>query len=103
MKEFRPLVGNDIFKLSRILKKMEIKFDVKEGMTQEQLGAELIMKAFENLHLAQKEVNEFMGSLIGIDGKAFGELPISEYFEYLEKFKDIKNIKSFFTQAEKLT
>lgn len=95
MKEFRELKGNDIFKVSRILSKMDIKIEITEGMTQEQAGAELVLKIFSNLHLAQKEVNEFLGSLTGVTGKEIGELPLSEYLDYIEQFKNIKGIKDF--------
>lgn len=102
MKEFRELKGNDIFKVSRILSKMDIKIEITEGMTQEQAGAELVLKIFSNLHLAQK-VNEFLGSLTGVTGKEIGELPLSEYLDYIEQFKNIKGIKDFLERASKLT
>lgn len=103
MKEFRELKGNDIFKVSRILSKMDIKIEITEGMTQEQAGAELVLKIFSNLHLAQKEVNEFLGSLTGMTGKEVGELPLSEYLDYIEAFKNIDGIKDFLERASKLT
>ena len=103
LKEFRPLKGNDVFAVSRILKKMDLSIEVKEGDTQEQVGARLILSVFENLHEAQKEVNDFLGSMIGISGKAFGELPLSEYLAYLQKFKEIEGLADFLEHARKLT
>lgn len=98
----RSLKTNDVFKMSRILKKMDLKPNT-EGKTQEQLGAELILSALENLHLAQDEVNDFLGDLIGITGPEFGELPIEESFKIISEFKNIPGLEGFFKQAGLLT
>ena len=103
LKDFRELKGNDVFTASRIIKKMNLEIEVKAGDTQEQVGARLVLSVFENLHLAQKEVNDFLGSMIGISGKTFGELPLSEYLAYLQKFKEIEGLANFLEQARKLT
>lgn len=102
LKEFRKLTGNDIFYMSKILSKMDLKIDLTEGMTQEQLGADLVMKILNNLHLAKDDVNNFLGGLIGMKGKDFGELPLDEYFGYIEKFKDTEGIGDFLKRAGKL-
>lgn len=101
--EFRKLKGNDIFTVSRILAKMDLKVEVTENMSQEQYGADLIMKVLSNLHLAQKEVNDFLGSMVGITGKEVGDLPLEEYFELIEEFKNIEGLPLFLSQAKKLT
>lgn len=97
----RELITADVFKMSKILKKMDIKLEV-EGKTQAQVGAELIVKIGENLHLAENEVNEFMGSLIGIPAKEFSELPLTKTFEYLEEFKNMPGLVNFFKLAGQL-
>lgn len=103
LKEFRSLKGNDVFTVSRIIKKMNLSIEVKEGDSQEQVGARFILSVFENLHEAQKEVNDFLGSMIGISGKTFGELPLSEYLAYLQKFKEIEGLADFLEHARKQT
>lgn len=97
----RELKTADVFKMSKILKKMDIKIDV-EGKTQAQVGGELILKIGENLHLAEQEVNEFMGSLIDIPAKEFAELPLTKTFEYFEEFKNMPGIGNFFKFAGRL-
>lgn len=97
----RELKTTDIFKMSKILKKMDIKMDVG-GKAQEQVGADLILRLGENIHLAETEVNEFMGSLIGITAKEFSELPITKTFEYLEEFRNIPGIANFLKFAGQL-
>ena len=97
----RELKTQDVFKMSRILKKMDIKIDV-DNKTQTQVGAEVILKTGENLHLAETEINEFMGSLIGIPAKEFAELPLAKASEYLEEFKNLPGIANFFKLAGRL-
>lgn len=97
----RELITEDVFKMSKILKKMDIKLDV-EGKTQNQVGADLILKIGENLHLAEKEVNEFMASLTGMSPKDFSMLPITKTFEYFEEFKNLPGLAGFFKFAGKV-
>lgn len=107
----RDLKTNDVFAMSRIIKKMKLKDEIKvpevEGKTQEQVGAEfgltLAYLVAENIGAAQKEVNEFMGSLVGRTGEEFGELPITETLKYFEEFRKIPGIANFFKQAGRLT
>lgn len=102
LKEFRELKGNDVFFMSRILSKMDLKLDVTEHSTQEQVGADLILQILSNLHMAREDVNTFLGGLIGMDGKDFGELPLETYMAYIEQFKNAEGIANFLTRAGKL-
>jgi hypothetical protein len=94
----RKLKTSDIFKMSKILKKMCLKFDVKDK-TQEQVGAEIIITAFENLHLAENEVNEFFADLCKMTVKEFEELEIEETLKIINEFKQTPGINNFFKQA----
>lgn len=97
----RQLKMADIYKMSRILKKMDIKLDTKEK-TQDEVGSELIMKIVSNLDRAETEINEFVGSLIGMTGEEFAELPLMESQKYLEEFKNQPSLASFFERVGKL-
>jgi hypothetical protein len=105
----RKLKTNDIFKMSKILKKMNLKNELKvaeEGKkikTQEQIGLELILAVFENLHLAQGEVNEFLSDLVGMSVEEFEQLEIEKVFEIIEEFKAMPGISSFLKRANQLT
>ena len=57
----RQLQTNDIFSMSRILKKLDLKFEDSE--TDEELVLDLIKKAAENAYMAQTEINNFLGSI----------------------------------------
>lgn len=100
MIQIRKLVTSDVFKMSAILKKMGLSFEFEvSAMTDKQIGVKMLKEVFENLHLAECEVNAFLGSLIGMDGKAFSELPIEESMKVIEEFKSLPGIKNFLKQA----
>ena len=97
----RELKTKDVFKMSKILKKMNLKLDT-EGKTQQQLGAELVLLITENLFMAEKEINDFMGDLVGVTGEEFAELPIMQTIKHFEEFKNIPGIDNFFKLAGQL-
>jgi len=110
----RELITADVFKMSRILSKMEINVEaetteivdgeaVKVKKSQEQVGAETILAIGENLYKAEKEVNEFMAGLIGVPTKDFAELPIGKVFDYFEEFKKLPGVEDFFKRAGRLS
>jgi hypothetical protein len=102
MYKLRKLKTNDIYKMSKILKKMNLKFNVNDK-TQEQLGAEMIQSIIENLYMAQEEVNDFLGGLVGMSGEDFGELDIEESQKIIKQFKEIPQLANFFKLAGQLT
>lgn len=97
----RPLKTADIFKMSKILKKMNLKLDVDPKTTQEQLGVQFIQRIAENIYMAEEEINEFLGNLIGATEKEFSELPIEDTLQVIELFKQQKGLASFFKLAGK--
>jgi hypothetical protein len=115
----RPLKTSDVYQMSKILKKLNIKtnellknIDIKKikiskdtteigKMAMLQAGIELIQKVLENLHLAENEVNEFLAGLVGITGKEFGELPIEDTLEIITLFKEQKGLANFLKLAGK--
>lgn len=99
--EMRSLKTSDIFKMSKILQKMNIKFEVSPDMTQEQMGVQFIQSILENLHKAEDEVNAFMADLVGMSPKEFAELPITELMQVFEMFKQQKGVNTFLSLAGK--
>lgn len=97
----RPLKTMDVFKMSKILKKMDIELDIKDGMTQEQVGAQVIVQIAGGLHQAEDEVSGFLADLVGINPKTFGELPIEDTLEIFALFKEQKGIMNFLKLAGK--
>ena len=96
-KKMRQLITNDIFKMSRILKKLEIKI-IANG-TDAQFMTDLIVKVAENAYIAQDEINDFIGSLAGMTAEEFGNLPIKESIEIVKDFKSLDGVSDFFKLA----
>jgi len=99
--KMRDLKTGDIYKMSKILKKMDLKFEVDKDVTQMEMGVQFIQKILENLHLAEKEVNEFLAELIGMTSEEFEELPLTEVIEVFNQFKNQKDIGAFLKLAGK--
>lgn len=97
----RKLKTGDIYKMSRIFKKMNIRLEVDSKTNQVQMGAQLIQRILENLHLAEKEVNGFLSELIGIDPEEFNELSLTEVMEVFNQFKNQEDIGAFLKLAGK--
>jgi len=94
----RQLKTKDIFTMSKILEKLELKIDA-ENKSQEQLGAELILKIGENLHKAEKEINEFLADLKEITVEEFENLSIKEVINIFNEFKNLEGVKDFLSSA----
>jgi hypothetical protein len=93
----RELNTKDIFKMSKIMKKMSLKINTDgDNKTQMQVGAELILSIFENLHLAETEVTEFLADMSEMPVEKFGELPVNEVAKAIKEFKTKIDIGSFF-------
>jgi len=103
----RQLITNDVFKMSKILKKLNLNFDFnidsKDKNWDEKFGVEIIKKIAENAHLAQNEINDFLGELAGITGDEFGKLPIKDAIKIINEFKNLDGINDFFKSAGQLT
>ena len=97
----RQLQTNDIFSMSRILKKLDLKFEDSE--TDEELVLDLIKKVAENAYMAQTEINNFLGELSGMTGEEFGKLPIKESLAIIKEFKQLDGINDFFKSAGQQT
>lgn len=107
--KIRELKTSDIFKVSKILKRMNLKVNEiasendtgKKSSTQ--VGIQIILTALENLHLAEKEVNEFLADLAGISSVEFAELPLQKTLEIIKEVKNISGITNFLRSADQLT
>ena len=99
--EMRGLKTSDIYKMSRILKKMNLDLVADDTTTQVQMGVQFFKRIAENLHLAEEDVNDFMGGMVGLSGEEFGNLPIEDTMQIMEQFKGQKGLTSFFKLAAK--
>ena len=90
----RQLKTNDVFLMSRILKKININLESKG--TDEEIGMKLLIQVAENAYLAQNEINEFLGGLTGMTGEEFGSLPLKESLAIMSEFKKLDGVVDFF-------
>ena len=101
--KMKKLSTMDLFKMSKILKKLNLKIEkgsVAQGEVSLEQGGllmmvDLIQKALENLHMAEDEVSEFLAHLVKITPEEFKELPLEDTFEIIEQFKDQKAVGDF--------
>lgn len=92
----RDLKTKDIFAMSKILKKMNIKGELDpKDKTPEKFGQEFLMTILENVGEAEAEFNAFFGSLIGLSATEFADLEIEDVFEVMQQFKKQDGIKRF--------
>lgn len=99
----RTLKTKDIFKMSKILKKIDVDFSSieTEGKSAETAGMEMVKVVVENMYQAEDEVNEFLGNLVGLTGEEVSELDLEDGIEIVKQFKNIKGLDFFFKSATK--
>jgi hypothetical protein len=98
----RELQTKDVFKLSRILKKMNLNLAF-DGKNQEQLGAEIVMSIATSAYLAETEINDLMADLLGIEPIDFASMPLEKTLEVFIEFSKQPQLASFFKFAARLT
>lgn len=100
--ELRKLKGKDIFAVSKIVKKLNIDFNSikisKDGMA---TGIAIAKVIFENIHLAEKELNDLLANLSGETVKVIEELDLEIYLDLVKQLKEQKIFIDFFKSAEK--
>lgn len=99
----RKLKTTDVFKMSKILSKVDVDFKEinTEGMNETQAGMAMVKLLLENIWKAEEEINDFLGGLVGISGDEFAELDIEDSIEVIKQFKDQKGLARFFKLANK--
>lgn len=97
----RQLITNDVFTVSRILKKLDVLKDINVE-SDEKIALTIISKIVENSHMAQAEINSFLGDLAGMTGEEFGKLPIKDSFAIIQQFKELDGIGDFFKSVGQL-
>jgi hypothetical protein len=110
----RKLSTRDGFKLSKILRQLGLKDQIKlflrgvsvDGKskeelaeTQKQMGIELFSDMLESLSDAEPEIAEFIGGLVGLKGDEFLDLPIEDCIDVLKQFKNQTGLRSFLQLA----
>lgn len=98
----RNLGFKDIFTVSRILKKMNIKFEYQPGMDEKAIGTLFIQSFIESIGSAEAEVTAFLADLKGLNVEEIKNLSLDDTFDMIMEFKDLPDIQNFFTRVSKL-
>lgn len=103
--KMRKLKTLDMYSMSKILKKMNLKAEISPGVKGkgvEEVGFEIILTALEHLHLAQDEINEFIGGLVGLSAAEFNDLEFEDTLKIFAMFKELKGVGNFIKSAGQL-
>lgn len=113
-KKLRNLKTSDLFILSRILRKMNIKDEIKKlvkditGTTPERkkkaehdMEIDLVMLFVENISNAEQEIYKFMGDLSGKKLQEIADQPPAETINMLKELFEQANFTDFLSLASK--
>lgn len=89
----------DLFKVSKIYNKMEIKIEVGEKVNQQELGAQLINKILSNIWKAEADVIELVADIKGVEPKELEDKSPTEFFGIVKEILDQEGAKDFFIKA----
>lgn len=95
----RKLNTLDVFTLSKIYSKMDIKLDVDNKTSQMEMGVQLINKFMANLWKAQDDVIEFLASVKNISKKDFEQMPPTELIKTIKEILEQEGAADFFISA----
>lgn len=101
----RNLKFEDVGKVSKILKKLQLRVDKDLNVQDEEaLGASLFLKLAENYHSVQDDVASFMAGLLEdeeMTKEKFLNLELDEVYEYFIKLKEDKGLTRFLSIVSK--
>lgn len=100
--EIRGLIYKDIFPMSKIISKLNLKFKFDKGLTQEEIGIELATRVLGGLHLAEKDITDFISSLLQIKPKELEALGFDAFFDVFIQLSKSEEFDRFFKLASKL-
>jgi len=110
----RKLKTSDLFSLSRILKKMNIKDEIKvlakdiTGATSEEkkkaeqdMEIELAMLFVENIGAAEKEIYKFFADLTGKTAADIENMDLNDFMNLVQELFNQEGFESFLSTASK--
>ena len=91
----RKLEADDMFLLSEIIDKMDIKIDFTIK-NQEQMGADLFMQLIRKTHKAKAEIRELIASLSGKSAEEVGKMSPSQMIGDIKEILKQDGVMDFF-------
>lgn len=114
-REIRELKHYDLYNFSKILKKIDLDLESliykpkkeakkeEEKVFQMQFGLKLMNQIIANIHLANKEISYFFGSLVGLTPDEFDDLKMDESIDIIIRFFKGIDLANFFEMQKVLT
>ena len=107
----RGLKAKDIFPMSRLLTKMNIKEELKELLSSNanenkkiggvNTGIDVVMLVIENIEYAEQEFYELISSVSESNAESVKEMPLGELIQILMQIFSDADFASFFKSAAK--
>ncbi|MDQ0417924.1 hypothetical protein J2Z48_002108 [Croceifilum oryzae] len=103
----RELQLEDLFKFTRILRKLDIKKEIQSLDFQNVendstgIGIQVFWLLLENSDKAEKEVYEFLASVAGVTPQEMKTMSLSQLGELIQEFQKIPGLANFFRSAFK--
>lgn len=91
----RELEGNDMFLLSEIADKMDIKLDVK-GKTQEEIGVDLMLFLVKKSHKAKDEIKQLVATLTEKTPEEVGKMSPKQLITSVKEILKQDGVLDFF-------
>ncbi|MBH8601188.1 hypothetical protein [Thermoactinomyces sp. CICC 23799] len=94
----RQLKTSDIFRLSSIIRKLNLKKELAalNAKEPEKLGLQLFLLLFENLDQAEEEITSFFADLAGKTPDQFKEMSLEELGQFMDELRQVKGLGDFF-------
>jgi len=91
----RELEGNDMFLLSEIADKMDIKLDVK-GKSQEEIGVDLMLFLVKKSHKAKDEIKQLVATLTEKTSEEVGKMSPKQLITSVKEILKQDGVLDFF-------
>lgn len=91
----RKLEGDDMFSLSEIADKMDIKLDVK-GKSQEEIGVELMLFLIKKSHKAKDEIKQLVATLTEKTTEEVGKMSPKQLITSIKEILKQDGVLDFF-------
>ena len=95
----RLLEGNDMFLLSEIADKMDIKLDVK-GKSQEEIGVDLMLFLVKKSHKAKDEIKQLVATLTEKTAEEVGKMSPKQLIASIKEILKQDGVLDFFKSAD---
>lgn len=94
----RQLKTSDIFRMSSIIRKLNLKKELAglNPQEMERFGLQLFLYLLENLDQAEDEITAFFADLSGKTPDEFKDMSLDELGQFIDELRQVKGLGDFF-------